>query len=227
MIQFNLLPDIKLEYIRSQRTKRTVMLISGAVTAVALVIFIVLLVGVKFVQPKHISNLTTEIKSSSNNLESTQDFNKILTVQNQLTNLTGIHEKKAATTRLLGFVQQFTPAGVSINNLDVDFVEHTVTVTGAAPTLVDVNKYVDTLKFTEYRIEEQKDKAFTEVVLTSFGKSDKGASYTISFKYYEQLFDNTKTVELLVPQNTISTRSEQEKPKVLFEPSTDITEGTR
>lgn len=223
MIQFNLLPDIKLEYMRARRTKRTVMFVSSAVSIAALSIFVVLVVGVKVVQRQHIDNLTDDIKVSSTNLRNTENLNEILTIQNQLNSLAGLHEQKVATTRLLDYVRQFTPQNVSISSFDIDYVESTVTVTGAAPTLVDVNRYADTLKFTKFLAEGNTELAFSEVVLSSFGKSDKGASYTITFKYDPGLFDNTKLVLLQVPADTITTRS-QDKPELLFEPSQEIEE---
>lgn len=232
MIQFNLLPDIKLEYMRAQRTKRVVMLISIAVTSAAFLLFVLLFVNVKIVQKGHIKNLSNDIRKSSSDLKGTSDINKVLTIQNQLNSLPGIHDQKTNTTRLLGesgkltngnrvagFIEQITPANVSISSLEVDFVEHKMIIVGSAVALVDVNRYVDTLKFTDYKNEEDvKEKAFSEVVLTDFSSTDKGTTYSVSFRYADVLFDNTKKISLEVP-NLISTRSEQEKPKLLFTPN--------
>lgn len=222
MIQFNLLPDIKLEYLRAQRTKRLVMVVSSAVSAVALVIFIALLIDVSFVQKTHMSNLSDDIERTAKDLEGTSDIDKILTVQNQLNSLPGLHEQKPAVKRIFPYIQEVTPTEASIATLNLDFDNTVMTITGAADTLNTVNKFVDTLKFTEYSVGEdgEKTRAFSQVVLTSFGRADKGASYTINLAFDPVIFDNTESIKLTVP-NIVTTRSEISKPGILFEPVTN------
>lgn len=218
MIQFNLLPDIKLEYMRMRRTKRTVMMVSSTISVVALSIFIMLLAIVLVVQPKHISNMSQDIKKSSKDLQDTEGLDQILTIQNQLNSLTTLHQAKPDTTRLVEYVKQFTPAEASLSSVNVDFVAKTLIFTGKADSIQTVNKYVDTLKFTKYKFETQNENAFSEVVLSSFSTDKSDINFTINLKYNEILFDNTKTVTLEIPK-TITTRSEVEKPKLLFEPA--------
>jgi uncharacterized protein YoxC len=224
MIQFNLLPDVKLEYIRAARSKRLVMTISVLVAAAALATLIILVMTVMVFQKQHMNHLSSDIKKYSADLKGTPDLDKILTIQNQLTSLSGIHEKKPDTNRIIPYIKQITPAAASISSLNIDFAASTVTVTGTADSLVTVNKYVDTLKFTKYSDGQTTTEAFSDVVLTTFGRADKGASYTINFVFDPVIFDNTKTVTLTVP-NIISTRSSTEKPAVLFETTNTNTEG--
>jgi Tfp pilus assembly protein PilN len=220
MIQFNLLPDVKLEYIRAERTKRMVVGISVLVTAAALVILVMLSLTVFVFQKEHMNHLTNDIAKYGKDLESTQDLNKILTVQGQLGALPGLHEQKPEINRLIPYIKQVTPAAASISSLNVDFTADTMTITGSADSLQAVNQFVDTLKFTTYAQDNRSPKAFSDVVLSSFGRADKGASYTISLNFEHDIFDNTKTIELTVP-NIITTRSELDKPGVLFEPITN------
>jgi hypothetical protein len=220
MIQFNLLPDVKLEYIRAQRTKRMVVGISVLVTAAALAILIILSVTVFVFQKEHMNHLSADITKYGKDLQSTKDLNKILTVQDQLGALTSLHEQKPETNRLIPYIKQLTPAAASISNLSLDFSADTMTITGSADSLQTVNQFVDTLKFTTYNQGNQNPKAFSGVVLSSFGRADKGASYTITLSFVPDIFDNTKTIELTVP-NIITTRSELDKPGVLFEPVTN------
>jgi hypothetical protein len=216
MIQFNLLPDVKLEYIRAQRTKRLVMTVSVLVAIASLAILVILLMTVFVFQKQHMKHLTSDITKYSNDLKATPDLDKILTIQNQLGSLASIHEQKPEVNRIIPFIKEVTPSDASISSLNVDFATNTMVITGSADTLVTVNKYVDTLKFTHYSNGQDSPLAFSAVVLTSFGKADKGASYSINLAFDPVIFDNTQDIKLTVP-NIVSTRSSTEKPDVLFE----------
>jgi len=218
MIQFNLLPDVKVEYIKARRSKRMVLLIASGVAAVSLAMFLILFSVVNLFQTKHISDLNKDIKTNTATLQAVPDLNKILTVQNQLSNLTGLHEKKPSTSRLVDFLGQITPAQATIASAKFDYLSSSISVSGNADALSTVNKYADTLKFTDYTVANQAGtkKAFSEVVLSGFATTDKGVSYQISFKFDPVIFDGTKQVALVVPK-IISTRSETEKPSDLFQ----------
>jgi Tfp pilus assembly protein PilN len=220
MIQFNLLPDVKRDYIKAQRTKRMVIGISVLVTAAALALLVLLSMTVFVFQKQHMNHLSTDIAKYGKDLQSTSDLNKILTVQGQLRELPSLHEQKPEVNRLIPFVKQLTPAAASISSLNIDFAAHTMTITGSADSLQTVNQFVDTLKFTTYNQAGATPKAFSSVVLSTFGRADKGASYTINLGFAQDIFDNTKSVDLTVP-NIITTRSEIDKPGVLFEPVTN------
>src|SRR5690606_35550427 len=212
MIQFNLLPDIKLEYIRARRMKRMVMGLGIVASAVALAIFFVLFVVVNVVQREHISNLNNDIKQGVDELKAKPDLAKVLTVQNQLTALPQLHEGKPAASRIIPFLTQLTPSNASISNITVDHDAGTMNVAGSANSLVTVNKFADTLKFTTFTINDDatsKQNAFSEVVLSSFGVNDQGSSYYLTFKFNPEIFNNTHEVKLSVP-NIISTRSQTE-----------------
>lgn len=213
MIQLNLLPDIKLEYIRAQRQRRLIFSISAISTAVALAILISLLL-VSGLQKKHLSDLNRDITNQSNTLSDKKDITKILTVQNQLSSLTNLHDTKPAAARLFDFLNQVTPVVVSISDMTIDFNAKTITLTGSSTALSSVNQYVDTLKFTTYTPEANGTavKAFSDVVLSSYSLASGAqagtspASYSISLNYDPGLFDNTNHATLRVPA-TVSTRS--------------------
>jgi hypothetical protein len=227
MIQLNLLPDIKLEYIRAERTRRLILSISFIVTAVAVALLIVLFLF-DLGQKKYLHDVNRDISSESSELQQKPDIGKILTVQNQLESLTPLHSGKPAASRLFGgYLDQVTPAAVSISDLHADFTTQSVTITGTSDSLATVNKYVDTLKFTTYTTDANKTpaKAFNNVVLSSFGlntasATDKSqvANYSITVNYDKTIFDITQKVDLSVP-NLITTRSELDKPGDLFKPA--------
>lgn len=222
MIQFNLLPDIKIEYLRAARWKRLVtaaaVIIGGA--SIALLLFMCFTVYV--FQKKNINDLTRDIKTQSENLAGTTDLNKILTVQSQLSVLDQLHGDKVAANRLFGYMQQVTPSAVTITQLDVDFEGSTMEIQGKANDLAAVNTYIDTLKFTTLQTEadpDNKPNAFSDVVLTEFTRSD-GVTYKVTLAFDPVLFDSAEAVALNVP-NIVTTRSVLEKPEGLFSQPTN------
>lgn len=239
MIQFNLLPDIKLKYIKTQRTKRIVMLASIITTGVSLLLLATLYVSVQIVQKKRIDSISKDIVAQVKSLNDTKDLNKILTIQNQLNSLPDLHNKKPVasrlfgsniqqatpaqasngekpvTSRLFGYIEQVTPAQANIAKMDIDFDANTISIVGTADNLVTVNMFADTLKFATYKsTKTDKGKPFSDVV-TVLAINDKGASFTLTFKFDPVLFGSDDTPTLIVPK-IISTRSETEKPASVF-----------
>jgi Tfp pilus assembly protein PilN len=221
MIQFNLLPDIKVQYLKAKRQKRLVVVSSVLASAVALAVFVLLLSTVFILQKKNLSDLNKDIKSNSSQLQGVKDLNKILTVQNQLGALTSLHDNKVVSSRLLDYLTQVTPSDASISKLDVDFAAHTMIISGTANAASIVNTYADTLKFTKYQVKSgsTEQNAFSNVVLNSFTRDSKTATYEIDLSYDPVIFSNADNVTLKVP-NIISTRSEVDKPTDLFQQST-------
>ena len=217
-VQFNLLPDIKMTYVKAQRTKRLVVLVAFLVTGVTLAIFLVILVTVDGLQKKQLSNADKDIAKYTKQLENTKDLSQILTIQNQLKTLATLHQEKRAASRLFTYLPQVTPANVNIGKISIDFAANTMEIDGTTDSLASVNKFIDTLKFTKYKIDEQSSDskpAFTSVVETSFALDAKGASYGISIQYDPILFSNKTKVALVVPQQT-TTRSVLNDPSLLL-----------
>ncbi|HMH31264.1 MAG TPA: PilN domain-containing protein [Methylomirabilota bacterium] len=230
MIQLNLLPDVKLEYIKAQRYQRMVLTIA-AISTIAAVTLLVMLLGVSGLQKKHLNDLNDDIFTKSAQLKNKPQIDKILTVQNQLGSLTALHAAKPAAYNLFSYINEVTPAQISISNLQVDFTNQTMTITGGADSLSSVNQYVDTLKYTTYTTQDNdtKTKAFSNVVLASFSvssqanKSGQLANYSITLSYDPAIFDIANKVDLSVPSVT-SSRSNIDKPTELFQtaPTTPV-----
>lgn len=219
MIQFNLLPDVKLEYVKAQRTKHTVIGASMIAAGSTFVIFLLLFLVVNVVQKKSISDLNGDIKEYSAELKRTPDINKMLTVQSQLAVLPGLHADKVAATRNFKFIAQLTPSDVKLTKYIVDYVEGTVAIEGTSPSLDKVNTLTDTLKFTTFKSgQDSGDRAFNGVVLSQFTRSDKDTTFTVTANYNPAIFDNGQEVTLSIP-STISTRSVTEQPTELFTPA--------
>ncbi len=221
MVQFNLLPDVKLEYLKTQKTKRTVILGVVSVTALAVFIFILLFLIVNFFQKQHMANLDQNIETKTKELKAVPDLDKVLTVQNQLKTLPSLHEDKPAASRLTDYLVQLTPSDAKITDVTVDYDAGSIEINGTAGNIETVNRYVDILKFTDYKIvgSEESKKAFSEVVMSNYGvQANNGGrtAYGLTAKFDPAIFDNTMNVQLVVP-SIISTRSVTETPTDLFE----------
>ena len=209
MVQFNLLPDVKIEFIKARRTKQLMTLISLVLTAAALAVFLFMLFFVNVVQRKSLSDLNTDIKKYSSQLKNTENLDKILTVQNQLGTLTSLHEEKPVASRLFGYISQVTPAQASLKKLTVDFDGSTMSVGGSAPSLDVVSAYTDTLKATRFTVGQstEKKKAFSDVVLSNFGRDDNGATFTITLKFDPDIFDVNQKAQLVLPTGVITNQA--------------------
>lgn len=217
MIQFNLLPDVKLEYVRVQRIKHTVISASIIAAGSAFAIFLLLFVTVHVFQKKNMSDLSGDITKYSTQLKNTPDLDKILTIQNQLGALPELHSQKAAASRTFKYIQQITPAGIEFTDLTTDYAANTMTIQGQAPSLDKLNVFADTMKFTKYTDKNvASEKAFKDVVLSQFTRSTTGTTFTLTATYDPMLFnyDNTD-VSLTIP-NAITTPSVVNQPAALF-----------
>ncbi len=219
MIQFNLLPSVKIEYIRAKRTKRLVTLIATLVILASLPVVISLSAIVFVWQPQRMHSLDTSIKANAKKLQGTTDINKVLTIQSQLSAIDQLHADKPVASRLFAYLQSMTPKDASLQTSEVDFDAGTMSLTGQAKSLSDVNKLADTLKFTTIVKKDSKEavNAFSNVVLTNFGVDAKGASFTLTMEYDKAIFDSSEDQISLTIPNIITSRSETERPADLFQ----------
>jgi hypothetical protein len=226
MTQLNLLPDVKIEFLKATRQKRLVVVGSLLVAAVSLAVLLMLVSVVYVFQKKNVADMNADIKTYSAQLARMPDLDKVLTVQNQLNTLPTLHQQRPTASRLFGFLTQLTPTSASISQYDANFKDRVMTITGTAASLDVANTFIDTLKFTTYKkvdatttagIDSANDpKAFSDVVLSQFTRSATTANYTITLSFDPNIFDGSSTIRLAVP-HIISTRSATEQPTDLFQ----------
>lgn len=244
MIQFNLLPDVKLDFIRAKRLKRTFVTLSMLVIAVSAGIVLILVATVYGWQRTRINNLTDDIAEIELQIQSIEQIDRILTVQNQLRTVNQLHDEKPVSSRLFEYVESLTPSNVALSKVEIDFEANTLQVEGTADDFASINKFVDTLKFVEYAATDINDdlseladadqsliqpdrpssqRVFSGVVLSSFDISEDDASYTITMQFVPEIFNSRFDVTLII-QDKITTRSELEKPSALFSEPTGVQE---
>lgn len=217
MIQFNLLPDVKIAFIKARHAKRLVILGAAIVTSIAVTVMVLLILAVHVVQKNHLKNLRNDIQAKGNQLREEPDLGKILTVQQQLNSLDGLHQNKPASERLGTYLSQVTPSDITISHFSADFDAKTMSFDGTAPSLKAVNKFIDTLKFTTYKSGDMTGNAFSAVVLASFSRAEQPtdntsmATYQITLTYDQAIMNGIEDVSLVVPQTT-TTRSSTQRP---------------
>jgi hypothetical protein len=218
MIQFNLLPNIKMQYIKARRQEHLVILVSTVAIIASLGVLTLLIVTTDVVQKHELSNVRNKVSAESAELRSTPNLDEMLTVQSQLSALPALHNAKPVASRLFSYLTELTPTKATISTFNIDFGQHSMIITGSADSLATINQFTDTLKFTAYTIQGQSGAlpAFSDVVLSGFSDSSQsGASYTITADFDPVLFKELDNVKMTVP-GIINSRSEVAQPGVLF-----------
>ncbi|MEX2006749.1 MAG: PilN domain-containing protein [Candidatus Saccharimonadales bacterium] len=208
-VQFNLLPDIKLKYVQAQRTKNKVVSLSILISAVALGIFLLLLAYTGAVQRKQLSDADKNIAAKTTELKAIPEIEKVLTVQNQLQTLSTLHADKHVTSRVFDYLSQVTPAQVSLSRLSLDFATNVMMVEGSANSQASVNQFIDTLKFTKYKVGEagQEGTAFPSVIESSFSIVPPNVSYSLTVSFDPELFIGSQGAPTLQVPSRITTHS--------------------
>lgn len=219
MITLNLLPDIKKDYLKAKRTKRMFMTIAFFMSTGAIASVVLMSMYVFGVQNLLITSDQHSIDDSIKTLTSVEDLDKIVSVQNQLRALPGLHEDKPAATKLFGYLATITPNSVSLNSINIKFEDNVIEAKGIGEDFKAVNTFVDTLKNANYTYKDgpESQLAFSNVVLDTIGVNKDESSFKVLFEFEPDIFDNNlEGLKLTVP-NITSTRSETEKPKSLFD----------
>lgn len=210
-VQFNLLPDVKLEYIRTERTRNRVISLSIIVSAISFAIFLLLFLTVNVVQKAQLSSAKADVEKTSKRLQDNKELAPAVTVQSQLGSLVTLHQNKHVSSRIFTYLPEITPTNVNISSLTMDFSTNAMTITGTADNHQSVNKFIDTLKFTTFKIgDEAPQRAFPSVIESSFGISSTNVTYGLNIQFEPELFANNildesgkvQTPKLTVPTQT-------------------------
>jgi hypothetical protein len=226
MIQLNLLPDIKKEYLKSQKMRALIMSISLVVTLSAIGLSVLLFVYVTFLQQLQISIVTDDIKAKTTQLNAVTDLSKYLTIQNQLKALPELHAGKGIYSRLLSFLPVLNPNApnrVALSQLQLSTSDKMVGFTGSTASFESLNVFADTLrnaqvKYKDGSSQDQTTKMFDTVMVQS-SSLDKVAGkqvvrFTIRAVYAGGVFDASNTeISASVP-NIKTSQSVTESPKI-------------
>lgn len=218
MIEINLLPSVKREYLKAQQMKHAVVVGSVLISLLALAIMGLLYGYVQVVQPRHQKNVQTDIDSALSDSAKKEDAVKVVTVQGALEQLPNLQDKKMITSNMFTYLKEFTPRDVSYSSIKLDLTESTIVLQGTATNFEQANVLANNLKSAKFTFDKSEQKQtispFTEVVFNGLTKSEvaqdnKNVTFQITFRVDQTIFDqsaksgvvsvNASSEELLLP----------------------------
>lgn len=198
MIQINLLPDVKREYLKAQQTKHAVVMVAILLSIVTVTLAALLFVYVRVLQPSHRTNIQKDIDSGIAKLKASEDAVEIVTVQGALEQIGALQDKKVVTSRVFNYVTSFTPRGVSYGAIKLDTATGIMTIAGVTSTHEKANELANNIKnasFThEVNKQQQKLTPFSAVVFNSLSSNENSDSgkqvvFELTFKVEMQIFN--------------------------------------
>lgn len=233
MIQLNLLPDLKKEFIKTQKVKALVITASIFTTVGALALSALLFVYVTFVQQFQTNLASDDVTKKTQQLKAIPDIDKYLTVQNQLASLPDLHNSKGMYSRLFDFLSVLNPSSpnnATLTDLRLITADKTIIFTGTTASFQSLNTFVDTLKNAEatYKAGGQGDpvsgKMFEQVLVQTAdivrNNNQSLVGFTVRTNYNDSVFNATNTdTSVKVPSITTT-------PSVTQSPNTQLFNGT-
>lgn len=230
MIEINLVPDVKQELIKAQRVRASVISIAILASFVAAGIVVLLAIWVFGVQTARSVILDNTIQTESETLANVEDVNNTLTIQNQLSKISEMHNNKTITSRMFDILTTINPSApnnVAITNLSLDLENSTITIEAQAasgyPALETFKKTITATTFRFTQDGEQQSVALASDMSDSersYGEDASGARvlrFTLSFTYPEELFARSaENATIVAPERTNATDSFQGVPHSLF-----------
>ncbi|HEX4662000.1 MAG TPA: hypothetical protein VH144_00110 [Candidatus Saccharimonadales bacterium] len=230
MIQLNLLPDIKKEFIRAQRARNTVISSSILTVIVAVGVTVLAFLYVVFGQQLQFVLVNNDITSQSNKLKGISDLGKYLTIQNQLSALPTLHNNKTIYSRLFDYLPTLNPSApnsMTLSSLQIDETQQTVLFTGTSQTFEALNVFKDTLQNAEISYQNSGDmtktKLFSKVIVeaATLGRTNNAllVNFSVRATYDPNAFASTSTNVTINVPNIQTTQSVLQSPKPVFNSS--------
>lgn len=224
MIELNLLPDVKKEFLHAERARRRTIALAILTTIIAAGLTVLFAFYTYGVQSVIMYTQTEDIKKKSSELSGIQDINKYITIQNQLANLSQLHDDKMNFSRLLTFLPTLNPAppkNVNLTNLDVAVEEKTLTFKGNVKDYAGLTTFKDTLINSEFTFgtgqEQTTKKLFSAVAIESAALEAKdGVTFSIITTYDEDAFLQRNSVGGVRVPNIETTQSVVGTPQPIF-----------
>lgn len=236
MIQLNLLPDLKKEFIKAQKNKGLVITASIFVTLGALGLSALFFVYVTFAQQLQISLVTQDIERKAGELSAISDIDKYLTIQNQLESIGQLHNDKGAYSRLFEFFGVLNPSppnNINLTAAQLVTSDKSVTFNGTTASFESLNVFVDTLKNAQvtYTVdgsdEQIKETMFEQVLVQNSGlgrvNEKQVVVFTVRAVYRDSVFSTVNNdVKVEVPAiTTTPSATDAPVPQQSSSPSSD------
>lgn len=202
MIEINLIPDVKQELIRAQSVRNTVVsftILTGIISVGIVALLAFYLFGVQTVRG---ALADSRIKEATTELQQIDDLSNTLTIQNQLSKLSVMHDSKNIDSRFFAILTAINPPApndIVVSSAKLDADTKTVTIDGQAANGYEAaelfKKTIVSTKMTYKDIDgAQQSTLLTDDVSTSdisYGEDASGKKvlrFTMSFIYPDELF---------------------------------------
>jgi len=249
MLQLNLLPDVKKEFLHAERTRNLVVSVAILVSFIAggIIIVLALVMGGQMVQKNILTSDIDKSKATIQQEQTSKQLNEYLTTQNQLSQIDNLKSSQPTFSRLFDYLKQLNPAdpnGVQLSNVTIagagaatgSTAANTIELQGTTATFASLDVYKTTLTSTtiSYSVgakgKVQTTPLFTTVTVNQAGISQNNnnasqVSFTIDVVYDPVAFANTsQNITLTVPQQTTSDAS-RNAPKDVFNGNSNSANG--
>ncbi len=248
MLQLNLLPDVKKEYLHAQRQRNFVIsvCIFASIIAGGAVLILGGILGAQAIQKGIISKSIDDSESEIKKMKTDKQLDEYLTVQNQLSKIESLKDDQLSYSRLLDYLVNLNPAApnnVSLDSVEVIDASGSATDGGASSGGVKVELSGTIKDYSSLSVFETTlamstisySKGDGEDVLTellfnstrtessSLGNDGK-VSFKVAVEFNKAAFArNSKDIKISVPNETTSD-SDRNSPKDIFIESTTSSE---
>lgn len=210
MIEVNLIPDVKQELLKARVVRRYV--ISSTVIVGMAAVGVVVLLGLLWISlGVRGALLDDSITKKGTEYRSVSDLEKTLTIQNQLSALTAMHDKKNIDSRvfpLLDVINPASPNNISISSTKIDAENKTITIGGQASNGYEAAEiFKKTILGTRVSYIDGNGASQSKLLTDSVSSSDmstgedatgkKVLRFSFSFVYPAELFEQSSSQAII------------------------------
>jgi len=223
MIEINLVPDVKMELLRTERLRTTMISISILVAGVAAGLAVLMGMYVFGAQAFLKGNAETTITKESDNLKAVNGLATALTIQNQLSKISETHASNPVNSRMLdmlNIVKETNGHDVLVTKISVDSENKEISIEGNSPKgYVAYEAFKKTINNTKFKYYDEAEKKLVTKPIAQqisdgerrYGTDSNNVTvlrFTVRFTYADKLFDRAAiNAQFVKPENSNVTDS--------------------
>lgn len=230
MIEINLVPDVKQELIKAQRVRSSVISIAIVTGLASVGVVILLAIWVFAVQAGRGFLVDNTIKDESQKLSSVEDISNTLTIQNQLSELSAMHDGKHIDSRVFDMLTTINPEApntIKLTKTTLDTGSNTIVIEAQADNgFAALEVYKKTIGATKIEfVKDEKKESIPLITTTSLGDQSYGEDssgkkvlrFKLTLTYSDELFArNVQNAVIVAPSKKNVTDSFLGVPQSLF-----------
>ncbi len=230
MIEINLVPDVKQELIRAQRVRSGVISVAIVTGLASVGVVVLLAIWVFAIQAGRGYLVDNTIKDENQKLSFVEDISNTLTIQNQLSKLSSMHDEKHIDSRvfdMLSTINPEAPNDIKLTKTTLDTASNTVVIEAQADNgFAALEVYKKTIGATKIEfVKDGQTESIPLITATSLGDQSYGEDssgkkvlrFKLTLTYSDELFArNVQNVVIVAPSKKNVTDSFLGVPQSLF-----------